>query len=278
LRFAAPAASTSAVIRLLCLLLVGALALGCGASQATSVSPQHYQENARRAYAEALEQFEDHDWENATSMFEQVKRQYAYTRYARLAELRLADIAYAQDNYAESVTGYRSFAHDHPNDPLVAYARFRICKALFEQSGETILLPPQEERDLASALDAFTAMKAFLDDFPMNDGVPEVTYMLEVISGLLARHELYVAHFYLKQGHFEAAAARCRYELEHYRDSGLSAEALVLLGETYLKMHRRNEAREAFLNVLSAYPGSAFTVVARRFLRQTGLLVSSAAE
>lgn len=211
-------------------------------------------------------EYDEHDWESATTMFEQVKREFAYSRYARLAELRLADIAFKQDKFPEAATAYRSFVHDHPNDSGVAYARFQITKALFEQTGDTIFLPPQEERDLASAADAYTAMKSFLSDFPRYEGVPEVEYMLTMVTGLLVRHELHVARFYLNKGLFEAAVARCLYALERYEGSGLEAESMVLLGETYLKLKRQQEARSTFTAVLTQYPDSAFTVPAKNFL------------
>lgn len=211
-------------------------------------------------------EFEDRNWEGAIALFEQVKREYAYSRYARLAELRLGDIAFKQEKLPEAVTNYRAFIHDHPNDGGVVYARFQVCKALFEQVGDSIMLPPQEERELSSAADAHGAMKSFITDFPRYERIPEIEYMLSVMTGLLVRHELYVARFYLGRSSFEAAANRCRYALDHYEHSGLEAEALVLLGETYLKMKKRDEATVAFNTVVERYPESAFIVPAKNFL------------
>ncbi len=251
-------------------LALGCVSLsGCGSSQAEPVTAQRYQENARRAYREALRELKDHDYEDAQAQFEAVKRDYAYTRYARLAELRLADVAFEQETYPEAVTAYRTFVHEHPHDPEVSYARFRICDALFQQTGNTIMLPPEEERDLAVLHDAFNDMQSFVQELPNHQKIPEVSYMLEVVTGVLARHELYVARFYLGRGEFQAAAARCRYSLDNYPDSGLQPEALVLLGETYLKMKRHDEARQAFTKVLDEYPASAFAEVSKNFLAQT---------
>jgi outer membrane protein assembly factor BamD len=249
--------------------LLAALVLslpGCASSKGVPQTAQRYEANARSAYLAAMAEFESKDWETASSMFEQVKREFAYSRFARLAELRLADIAFKQDKFPEATTGYRSFVHDHPNDKEIAYARFQVTKALFEQTGDSVLMPPQEERDLASAADAYAAMRSFLNDFPQYEGVPEVEYMLSVMTGLLARHELHVARFYLSKDLFEAAVARCQYVLERLEGSGLEAETLVLLGETYLKLKRRDEARTVFAGVLTRYPDSAFTVPARNFL------------
>jgi outer membrane protein assembly factor BamD len=91
--------------------------------------------------------------------------------------------------------------------------------------------------------------------------------MLEFVTGLLARHELYVARFYLNQDKFEPAADRIQYALKRFQTSGLEPEALVMLGETHLKMHQYAQARQIFNSVLSRYPASAFTLPARRFLK-----------
>ncbi len=244
-----------------------ALMFGCASQQTEPVSAQKYTENARRAYEAAMDEFNDRAWDNATSMLEQVKREYSYSRYARLAELRLADIDYEQQKYPEAATAYRTFVHDHPNDNDAGYARFRVCKALFEQTGESVLLPPLEERDLAAANDAYTALQSFIADYPLYERRPEADYMLEFVTGLLARHELYVARFYLNQDMFEPAIDRVQYALKHFQVSGLEPEALVLLGETRLKMHQYAEARLIFNSILSRYPASAFTLPARRFLK-----------
>ncbi|HEY5958454.1 MAG TPA: outer membrane protein assembly factor BamD, partial [Polyangiaceae bacterium] len=52
---------------------------GCATTARQPMTAQRYDENARTAYQAALAEFEDKDWETATSMFEQVKREYAYS-------------------------------------------------------------------------------------------------------------------------------------------------------------------------------------------------------
>ncbi len=97
--------------------------LACCSFGATGCSDSHtqtaldYTDNARKDYEAALAAFEDKNWELANELLSEVKRKYAYSRYARLAELRLADGNFQQDKYAEAISGYKEFVHDHPNDP-----------------------------------------------------------------------------------------------------------------------------------------------------------------
>lgn len=233
-------------------------------------SPLEYAENARRDYEEALDAYFDKDWEEAILLMQEVKRKYGYSRYARLADLRIADAQYHQEKYPEAIGTYKGFVHDYPNDPEVPYARYKIAKALYEQSSQSLLLPPLEERDLATIHDAHSTIQALLQDFPGYKHARELKYMLEVVTGILARHELYVARFYLAEGNFEAAVARCQYALRNYESSGLEAEAMVLLGETYMKMKKRNRARAVLRQMLALYPDSPFTIPAKNLLSLLG--------
>jgi outer membrane protein assembly factor BamD len=240
-RYHAPVLRSCSVALALCF---GFSALGCVETLARAETNAEYRQNAKLAYDEALVAYLDRDWLGAEEQMSAVMRDYARTRYARLAELRLADIAFHQAKYPEAIGAYRTFAHDHPNDPEVPYARFRIARSQFLESDESFFSPPLEERDLAHAHDAYAGIRAFI--------------------------ELYVARFYLTRDQFEAAVARAQYALRNYPGSDLEPEAIVLLGETYLKMHKPELARASFQHVLRQYPSSAFTVPARQFLDHMG--------
>ncbi|HET9958804.1 MAG TPA: outer membrane protein assembly factor BamD [Polyangiaceae bacterium] len=229
-----------------------------------------YTDNARRLYERALRAAEDKNWENATRMFNDVRREYSYSRYARLSELRLADLNYDQGKLAEATSAYKAFVHDYPNDPEVPYARFRIAKSEYETVSQSFLLPPLEERDLASVHDALSTIRSYLADFPDAEHAEDLRYMLEVVLGLLARHELYVGRYYLDQDRLDAAAGRANYALENFPRSGLEAEALLLLAEIRMKQKKPEEARQYLEQLLKTYSESPFSVPARKYLQRLG--------
>lgn len=240
--------------------------LGCVGGPKRSVSAAEYQRNAQAAYEAALQTFFDRDWISVGPLMEEVKRDYAGTKWARLAQLRIADALYHQGSYAEAITTYREFLRDFPSDPDVPYARYRVVLCHFSARGESVLSPPLEERDLANVTDADQAITAFLKDYPNYPEREQLEYMHSWVRGMLARHELYVARYYLDRSYFDAALMRTQYALATYRSTGLEAEALVLLGETQMRRGDPASAREAFELVLSRYPASPFAVPARKFL------------
>jgi outer membrane protein assembly factor BamD len=242
----------------------------CAPAPKAAKTAEQYQEEARVAYDEAVAAYLDEDWEIAVRLFSDVRRNFSYTRYARLAELRLADASFRQEKYAEATAAYKSFTRDYPSDPEVPYARYRVVRAQFLQSEASVFQPPLEERDLATVRGAYSSVLAFLSDYPTYHRRVELDYMLQVITGVLVRHELYVARFYLKRDEYEPAIERVNYALGHYAASGLEAEAVTLLGETYLKMRDQPKAKAAFQRVLTEYPDSPFAVPARQFLAFLG--------
>ena len=225
-----------------------------------------YSQEARRLYQRGLDAFYDRAWEEATARFTELKERYSQSPYARLAELRLADISFEKDAFPEAIAAYKDFSKSHRGDPSVVYARFRICQALVKQINDTILLPPQEERDQGPVREAYVALKQFKHTFPHTKWDRQVDFMLLDVSGRLARHEAYVARFYLRMGRFTATVARLQTLLREYPHSGLEPEALLLLGETYLKMHEKEKARVVFRRAVRMYPASPFTKLANTYL------------
>lgn len=250
--------------------LTCALAVACAGDAKPAQTAAEYQSQAQRAYNEALVEFLDQNWEYASQLMEEVHRNYGTTEFARMAELRLADIAFHQEKYPEAVTAYKAYVHDHPNDPEVPYARYRALRSHFLSSSNNIFQPPLEERDLANVRDAYAALRAFLADYPDYKEQGELDFMLQSVGGMLSRHELYVARFYAGRDEFDAAVMRVQYALRTYPGSGLEPEGIVLLGEIYLKMKQTARAKALFEHVLAAYPDSSFCEVAQRFLEKLG--------
>ncbi len=244
-----------------------AFGVGCTASVSTGPKTLTYTEDAKKAYDEAMKSFKAKDWESARPLFQEVKKKFPQSRYARLSDLRLADIDFAQEKYTDAISSYRSFVTTYRTDREVEYARYKLAKALYFDISDTFLQPPAEERDQATTQDAGRELRAFAKAFPRSRYRKDVDYMLEVVLSRLARHELYVARYYRKKENFDAALARIEYALKTYPNSGLDPEALVLKGETLMMMNRRKEAKQVFDVVIKDW-GGPFANDAKKFLKE----------
>lgn len=251
----------------LLLLPLAAPVSGCAAQAAGGPKQLSFTEDARKAYEEAMLSFRAKDWESARPLFQEVKKRFSPSRYARLAELRLADIDFAQEKYTDAISAYRTYVTTYRTDREVEYARYKLAKGLYFDISDTFLQPPAEERDQATTNDAHRELRAFLRSFPKSRYRRDVDYMLEVVTGRLVRHELYVAHYYRKNENYDAVIARVDFALKTYPNSGLDAEALVFKGETLMMMNRKKEAKIVFEHVISDW-GGPFASDAKSFLEE----------
>jgi outer membrane protein assembly factor BamD len=238
-----------------------------------------YTEDAKRAYDAAMSEFHAHNWLEAQTLLREVKRKYSYSKYARLAELRIADADMEQEKFSEAIHEYKDFVHAHRSETEdVAYARSKIAEAMYAEIPESILLPAAEERDQATVVDAYKELKSYLEDYPDSKQSARMRELLGQVIARLVRHELYVARFYLNKDNYDAAIARIQYALRNYSAAmegskavaagagDLEAEALLLLGTTYLKMHKWADARQAFETILKDFSSSPLIVPARNYL------------
>lgn len=230
-----------------------------------------YTDDARLAYERAMDSFADEDCITAEPQFRDIRANYPYTRYAALSELREADCLAMQDKHAEAIEIYQRFARVRASHEDVPYARFKAAESQVAQiPNEWFLSPPAHERDLRAARDALKDLRRYLLDFPDDAHVPEATEMEKKTLSLLARHELYVADFYLTREQPKAAISRLRDLLKSYEGSGFEPEALLLMGRTQLIMKDRPAAHATFRDLIARYPQSGSAVQAERYLAETG--------
>ncbi len=251
-------------IGIVCLALTIPL-LGCGAD--SSNRNLSYGDSAEAEYQEAYEDFEDGDCLDAEPAFRKVRREYPYSRYAALSELRIADCLLDQDKAPEAIAAYRRFVRNRPSHAEVPYARYKIAEAYFDQiPDEWLLSPPAYERDQGPTREALRQLRRFILDFPEDERVEDANEMVQQALELLARHELYVADFYLGRGHPQAAVMRLETLVNSYEGSGIEAEAMLLLGRVHLNMEDEDQARETFEELIERYPESGHAAQARAFL------------
>ena len=254
-------------ISLFALLALTLSAASCAPVQKTG----SYTDDARRAYERALSAFDSEDCITAEPLFRDVRANYPYTRYAALSELREADCLAMQDKHAEAIEIYQRFARVRASHEQVPYARFKAAESQYEQiPSEWFLSPPAHERDLRAARDALKDLRRYLLDFPDDKNANQAAEMEQKTLALLARHELYVADFYLTQENGRAAITRLRDLLRSYEGSGYEPQALLLMGRTQLIMKDREAAHATFRQLIARYPESGSAVQAEHYLAETG--------
>lgn len=242
---------------------------GCGSSSSNR-SGLSYGQNAREAYSAALKDMRSGNCVDAEPAFKRIRREFPYSRFAALSELRAADCLLDQNKYPEAIQAYREFIRFRPSHAEVPYASFKIAEAYFKQiPDDWLLAPPSYERDQGPSHEALKQLQRFILDYPDDDRVRAAHRMERKAMAILAKHEMYVAKFYLGRDKPRAAVGRLRTVLRAYEGSGLEPEALLLLGEVYLKLKDPNQARTTFEELVERFPQTAQAGKARKYLRKT---------
>jgi len=218
-----------------------------------------YSVSAQKNYEKGLKELDSKNWVGAAKYFGFIKSRFPYSKYAVLAELRLADAEYGAEQYLEAIDSYRLFIKFHPTHEMVAngYATYRIGEAYYSQlPGDFWLFPPSFEKDQSSTEDAANELKTFLEKYPDSPYRAKSKEILVKVGKRLADHEWYVARYYWDRNKPMGTVIRLRRLLERYRGVGYDEEALWLLGRAYVAVSMPDRARNVWQELLTKHPKS----------------------
>ena len=148
------------------------------------------------------------------------------------------------------------------------YAAFRVASGYVKQvPSDWFMLPPSYEKDQGSTGQAVRELARFRVQYPRSKYAKRAGELYEQCVRRLVEHELYVARFYLREDKPQATIMRLEASLKLYPDVPVNAEVLLLLGETYLQLEKKVEARKAFSALAKQHPKDERSKRAREYLR-----------
>src|SRR5690242_9892172 len=249
------------------LVVLALLAGACGAK--TGSGAVDYSVSAQKNYEKGLKELDRKDWVAASKYFGFIKTRFPYSKYAVLAELRLADAEFGAESYLEAIDSYRLFIKFHPTHEMVAngYASYRIGEGYFKQlSGDFWMFPPSFEKDQSSTEDAANELKSFLDKYPDSPYRDKAKEIIKQVGKRLADHEWYVANYYWNRNKPMGTVLRLRRLLERYRGVGYDEDALWLLGRAYMAVDMPDRAQRVWQELVEKYATSLHAKDARQAL------------
>ena len=246
---------------LLCSVLIAIYLGGCAGIKQKRKSPQQlYEEGMKKLEGErSLLFFHITDYEGAEGVFEEIKNRYSFTSFAPLAELRLADISFEKDEYAEAITEYNEFIKLHPNHKEVAYALYRLGLTYFNQIAGV-------DRDQIAAERGLSNFELLIEKFPASEYVEDASQKITVCKDMLSGNEFYVGKFYFKDKNYKGALKRFKRALERFPGYGPKEEAMLYLGKSYFAMGEKDMGKEIVEKFLRAFPESPLVAEAASLL------------
>ncbi len=229
-----------------------------------------YSKSAEKNYEKGTEELKDENYMEALKYFVFTKAKFPFSRFATLAELRIADTYYAQEKYVDAIDAYKQYQKFHPTHPKVldGYAAYRVCQAYVKQiPSDWFLIPPSHEKDQGATRDAILELNAFMRSHEGSKYTPKVKELYRKCIRRMADHELYVARFYLERDKPKATILRLEALLKRYPDAGVDPEVMLLLGKTYMKLEKGDLAAKTFRELIQKYPGNPHSAKAKLYLK-----------
>jgi outer membrane protein assembly factor BamD len=168
---------------------------------------------------EGIKAYDKGNFSDAIKDFEQLKDWYPFSKYATVAELKIADAHYYLDQYAEAVAAYEEFEQLHPRNEAIPYIIYQIGRCYYDQI-DTI------DRDQTSARKALETFRRLIRQFPEDPYAIKAHTHITICLQSLAGHEFYVGKFYLRSKHYQAALERFKAVISDYPDVGMHYQAL----------------------------------------------------
>lgn len=180
-----------------------------------------------------MEAFEDGKYQKAIDAFIKLKEWYPFSKYASLAELKIAESYYHLKEYDEAVIAYEDFENLHPRNEAIPYIIYQIGNCYFEQMGSV-------DRDQTSVKKALDTYKRLIRQFPDSMYALKAEKNINECEKSLAGHELYVGMFYYKSNHYKPALSRFKSLVSSFPDLGIHEKALeyISLCENAIKKNQ----------------------------------------
>ncbi|WP_428268027.1 outer membrane protein assembly factor BamD [Haliangium sp.] len=240
---------------------------GCGSKGPMGTAK--YSVSAQQNYRKGMAEMKEKDWIAAVKYFAFIKSRFPYSKYAVLAELRMADAEFGAGNYLQAIDAYKLFIKFHPTHRMATsgYAAFRIGESYTKMlPGDMWILPPSYEKDQSVSYDAERELRTFVEKYPDSPYRKKAQELLAKVHKHLAAHEWYVAKYYWDQGKPMGTVLRLRRLIDRYGGTSYDGEALWLLGQAYVEVDMPDRARDTWQTLIDQHPDHARAQEARRAL------------
>lgn len=169
--------------------------IGCSSVEESSDNPE-------LLYQQAEKNIQSDKYEIALEKLRILRNKFPYSKLSQLAQLRMADVYFLQEAYAESASSYELFRELYPKHEKTPYALFRTGEAYFNATPTTV------PRDLTYGQKSVTALQLFISKYPTDENSDKAKELLSKMNNRLAEKEYNIATFYFKKDIYGAAERR----------------------------------------------------------------------
>lgn len=193
---------------------------------------------AQQIFERGERQLEDGQADDAALTFGEIERLYPYSEYAQRALIMQAFSYHRDGDYENSRASAQRFLDFYPAEQDAPYAAYLVALSYYDQIDEV-------GRDQGLTMSALQALRVVIERYPGSEYAETAKLKFDLAFDHLAAKEMEVGRYYLKRGHYGAAANRFRIVVEDFQTTTHTAEALHRLVESYLALGLVDEAQSA---------------------------------
>ena len=215
----------------------------------------------KELYDQAQSRLKSESYSTAIMSLEALESRFPFGRYAEQAQAELIYAYYMNSQFEASQSAAERFINLHPRHSHTGYAYYMKGLAAFtDDSGlfSRYFQSDLEKREVVMAQTSFDELSEFISRYPQSNYVSHAKQRMIYLKNLLAKHEMYVADFYLQRGAYLAAIGRSKYGIEHLPNTPQTPYALSILVEAY-DLLGYEDLKKRNLNILTSnYPDFNF--------------------
>ena len=179
------------------------------------------------------------DIPSAVNVFGTLEARFPFSTYAQQSILDLAFAYYDFGQKDETIAECDRFIDLYPNHPNLDYAFYLRALSNLEKGQpffQEILGQDVSKYDVTRLKEAYDDFLLITNRFKASKYAKDASNRLVFLRDSMAKHEVYIANYYLKRGAYLASSERSKYMLENYPGAPATKDALIILIESYNKL------------------------------------------
>ena len=213
------------------------------------MTPETEGEKLQILYNDAMKLVKKRDFVDAAALFEDIERQYPYSKWSNQAQLMSGFCYYKSNMYNDSLDALERFIALYPGSSKISYAYYLRALNYFEQVNDV-------ERDQVTTSKAKKAFNEVISKFPESEFAIDALTRIDILDDRLAAKEMEIGRFYQFDHQWISAINRYNVVLNEYKTSIYTEEALHRLVEIYYSLGLHEEAKRYAATLQFNFPGS----------------------
>lgn len=212
-------------------------------------------DDTEEAYYQSAQDYLDRgSYSMAIEQLETLQSRFPFGRYSEAAALELMYAYFENNDFAESLIEADRFTRFNPEHPNIDYAWFvrgMSYYQLYLQNRGLLYRADPAQRSAEQGVKAFNALSQYTARFPNSEHRDDALAASVVLKDALARHELFIAQYYVRRQAWVSAAERAKTVVDHYPGTEAVADALVIQVEAYNALNLPEESALALAQLES---------------------------